>query len=250
MCDCRKMKHTVCRTSKSHIDCKSVQNRIFRHNISRSDIVSHKLHNLHSRMFCKLKSRRIYRGNRSVSTKSHSQCFCQTIHAIGCIHSGTRTARRTCFIFKFINFFIVHFACRIRSDRFKHAWQTCLLPFYMSCKHRSSAHKDRRYIDTRSSHKKSRHIFITVRNHNKTVKLMCHCKRLCWICDKISRNKRIFHADMSHRNTVANSNSRNHNRCSSCHCNSHFYRFCNFIKIHMPGNNLIIRAYNSDQRSV
>ena len=121
MCDCRKMKHTVCRTSKSHIDCKSVQNRIFRHNISRSDIVSHKLHNLHSRMFCKLKSRRIYRGNRSVSTKSHSQCFCQTIHAIGCIHSGTRTARRTCFIFKFINFFIVHFACRIRSDRFKHA---------------------------------------------------------------------------------------------------------------------------------
>lgn len=35
--------------------------------------------------------------------------------------TGTRTARRTCFIFKFINFFIVHFACRIRSDRFKHA---------------------------------------------------------------------------------------------------------------------------------
>ena len=179
MCDCRKMKHTVCRTSKSHIDCKSVQNRIFRHNISRSDIVSHKLHNLHSRMFCKLKSRRIYRGNRSVSTKSHTKNLCQAVHAVCSVHTRTGSAGRTGLIFIFFYIFFGHLSCCVGANCLEHTGKTRLTSLYMSCKHWAATDKDCRDIDTRSSHKKSRHIFITVRNHNKTVKLMCHCKRLC-----------------------------------------------------------------------
>ena len=95
-----------------------------------------------------------------------------------------------------------------------------------------------------------RYILVTVWDHYKSVKLMCHSKSFCRICDQISCYERIFHTDMSHSNTITDSNSRNHDWCSSGHCHAKFNCFCDLIQIHVPRYNLIIRTYNTDQWTI
>ena len=80
VCNSRKMKHTVCGASKSHIGSKSVPECLFRHDIKRTDILSVKLHNLHTSHFCKLDSFGIYGGNSSVAFKSHAENFGKAVH--------------------------------------------------------------------------------------------------------------------------------------------------------------------------
>ena len=87
MSDCRKMKHTVRRTSQCHIYCQCIQNCIFCHDISRTDILSHQFHHLHTCMLCKLNPCGIYCRNRTISFQSHTKCLSQAVHAVGCIHT-------------------------------------------------------------------------------------------------------------------------------------------------------------------
>ena len=191
-------------------------------------------------MFCKADSLRIYGRDCSVTAESHSKHFCQTIHAVRCIHSGTGSTCRTYFIFKFTQIFICHCSCCIGSNRLKHAGQTSLLSFYMTCKHRTATYKYCRHINSCRCHQKSRYILIAVRHHNQCIKLMCHCHCFRRICDQISCYKGIFHSDMSHCNSVTHSDCRKYNRCSTCHGNSLFYRINDFVQIHMSRHNLII----------
>ena len=118
-----------------------------------------------------------------------------------------------------------------------------------ACHHRAAAYKDRRHIDSCRCHQKSRHVFVTVRNHNKGVELMGQSHCFCGICNKISCHKRIFHSHMSHCNSVADCDRREYNRSSACHGNSLLNGCHDFIQIHMSGYNFIIRADNSHQRS-
>ena len=240
MCDCREMQHTVRGTSKSHIHGQCIKYRILCHNIAGSDILSYKLHHLHTCMLRQLQSRRIYGRDRPVAAKSHSERFCQAVHAVCSIHTGTGATGWTCLILIFTQFFIRDSSGRMCPYRLEHTGKAGLFTFYVSCKHRTSAHKDRGDIHTCCRHQKSGHILITVRDHNKSVKLMCHSKCFCRICDKISCYKRIFHSDVSHRNTVAYCNRRNYDRSTACHSDSHLDRLCNLVKIHMSRYDLII----------
>ena len=120
----------------------------------------------------------------------------------------------------------------------------------MSCKHRAAAYKYGRYIDSGCCHQKSWYILITVRHHNQCIELVSHCHSLCRICDQITGHQRIFHTGMSHSDTITYGDSREHDRCSSCHCNSHLYCLHDLVQVHMSRYDLIVRADNSDQRSV
>ena len=71
----------------------------------------------------------------------------------------------------------------------------------------------------------------------EAVKLMSHSKSFCRICDQVSCYKRIFHTDMSHSNTITDSNCRNHDWCSSGHCHAKFNGFCDLIQIHVSRYN-------------
>ena len=199
-------------------------------------------------MFRKADSLGIYCRNRSVSFQSHTKHFCQTVHAIGGIHAGTGPARRTDFILIFCHFLFCHRPCCVGSHRLKHTRETFFASFNFTCKHWTSAYKHSRNIDSCCRHQKSRYIFVTVWNHNQSIKLMCKGHSLCRIRNEISRHKRIFHPRMSHSNSITYRNGREHNRCSSCHCHTHFYRIGNLIKIHMSRYNFIIRADDAHQR--
>ena len=77
---------------------------------------------------------------------------------------------------------------------------------------------------------------------------MCQCHTFCGICDQISCNERIFHTDMSHCDTVTDCDRRKYDRNTACFRYAKFYGVYDLIQIHMPRNDLIVRAYNTDHR--
>ena len=239
------MKHTVGRTSKCHIYCQCVQNGFFCHDVARTDISAIHFHNLHTRMFCKTNTLGIYSRNGSISTKSHTKNLCQTVHRVCSIHTGTGSTCRTCFVLKFCKFVFCDLTCCIRSDSFEHTGKACLMSVYMARHHRTAAYENGGNVQSGSSHQKSRYIFVTVRDHNKGIKLMSHCHCLCRISDQISCYQRIFHSDMSHCNTVTDSDCREYNWCTASHCNALFHSCNNLVKIHMTRYDLIIGTYNT-----
>ena len=52
MGNCRQMQHTVGRTSKCHINRQGIHDRVFCHDVPRTDILSVHLHYLHTCVFC------------------------------------------------------------------------------------------------------------------------------------------------------------------------------------------------------
>ena len=106
MRNCRKMQHTVGRASKCHIYRQRIQDCIFCHDISRTDIFLQQFHYLHTCFFRKADSLRIYCWNGPITTESHTKGLCQAVHTICCIHTGTGTTGRADIIFKFTQSFI------------------------------------------------------------------------------------------------------------------------------------------------
>ena len=247
---CRKMKHCVCWTSESHIYCFRIMKSLGCHNVSGSYIFLDKFHYFHSRFFCKTYSCGVNRRYCSVSSQTHAYSFRKTVHRVGSIHSRAWSAwRRWIFLIVFKSC-RVDFPCFICAYSLKHMRKACSASVCKStCKHRSARTENRRNIYPCRSHKKPGNIFITVRYHNKSVKLMSHYHCFCWIRNQISCYKRILHSHMTHSYTVAYRYCWKFYRSSSCKAYSGFYRLGNFVEIHMSGNNLVLRRYNADKRS-
>ena len=142
-----------------------------------------------------------------------------------------------------------HSACCYTAYRFKHGGKAFLFTIHTAGQHRTAGNKYCRNVQSGSSHQKSRYILITVGNHNKTVKTMGNSHTFCGICDQISCYKRVFHSNVSHGNTIAYSNCREHNRRTAGHSYTKLYSLCDFIQIHMSGNNFIVGTNNTDQRA-
>ena len=64
------------------------------------------------------------------------------------------------------------------------------------------------------------------------------------ICNQVAGHKGVFHAGMPHGNPVADCNGREHHRDAPCFCYPKLHGIYNFVKVHMPGDNLIVGAYN------
>ena len=240
MSDRRKMKHTVGRTSKCHIYRQGIQDCFLCHDVSRTDVSAVHFHNLHTCMFCKTDTFGIYCRNGSVSTKSHTKNLSQTVHGVCSVHTGTGSTCRTCFVLEFCQFVFCDLACCIRSNSFEHTGKACLVSVDMTCHHRTAAYEYSRNVDPGCCHQKSRYVFVTVRNHNKGIKLMSHCHCLCRVCNQISCYQRVFHSDVSHCDTVTDSDRREYDRCTASHCNPLFYGCYDLVKVHMARYDLIV----------
>ena len=52
---------------------------------------------------------------------------------------------------------------------------------------------------------------------------------------------------MSHRDTIADSDCREHHRCSACFCYAKLNSLCDLIQVHMSRYDLVVRTYDTDQ---
>ena len=79
---------------------------------------------------------------------------------------------------------------------------------------------------------------------------MRHSHGFNTVGDKLTAGKRIFHADMSHGDSVADADSRNEDRCAACHADACFDGLGNFIQVKMSRHDFAVCRNNADERSV
>ena len=132
MCDCRQVKHSIGRAAQSHIYSQSILKCFRCQDISWTDIFLIELHNLHTCMLCKLDTVRIYSRNRTIALKSHTDCLCQAVHTVGCVHAGAGTTGWTCMAYIIIHLFLCHSSCSVRAYCLKHRGKTCSLTIDVS----------------------------------------------------------------------------------------------------------------------
>ena len=176
MGDCRDMKHGVCRASQSHIHGQRIDKSLFCHNIPGTDILLQHVHDSHAGMLGKFDSLGINGRNGAVSFQSHAQDLCQAVHTVRCVHAGAGAAGRAHMLLIVADVTLRHCPGRIGADSLEHGGKASLSSVDMSGQHRTAADKNRRDIHSRRSHQKPRNILVTVRDHDKGVKLVRDCQ--------------------------------------------------------------------------
>ena len=198
-------------------------------------------------MLCQTDSFGVNRRDGAVSSKAHAQRLCQAVHGIGRIHAGAGAAGRAGLFFKFLQFLHGHGSCSNASHRFKHGGKACFMSAHMSRQHGAAGNKNSGDIDSCGSHQKAGNVLVAVGDHYQAVKTMGHGHTFRAVTDQISCYQGIFHADVSHGDAVAYGDGGEYNGGAAGHGNAHFYRFHNFIQVHMPRNDFIIGADNTDE---
>ena len=150
--DSRKVKHCICWTTESHINCKSIHKCLFCHNVERTDILFEKFHYLHTCVFSKFDSLWINGRNCTVTLQAHTDSLCKAVHTVCRVHTRTRTAWRASLVLKLAKFLCRNFVCRVSAYSLKHTWKACLFTLYMTCEHWTAAYKNGRNINSCGSH--------------------------------------------------------------------------------------------------
>ena len=245
-----KVKHTVGGTAQRHIRGDGVLDRRRRHDIAGSDVLFHKLHDLHTRVLSQLDSRRIDCGNGAVAAKTHTENLGQAVHGICGVHTRAGAAGGASLVFKFAKLILANGARLVGAHRLEHSGKASLLAVNSARKHGAAADEHGGYIQSCRRHKKPGHVFITVGDHDKAVKAVRHDHSLGGVGDQIARDQGIFHTDVTHGNAVAYRDRGEHNGRSARHGNAQLDRLRDLVQIHMTGNDLVIGADNTDKRSV
>ena len=151
-------------------------------------------------------------------------------------------------MFSYVQAVLIKIACRICPHRLKHTGEAGLMSVNVSCHHGPAADKHGGHIDPGCRHQKSRHIFVTGRHHDQSIKLMRQRHSFRRICDQISGDQGVFHSHMPHGNAVAHGNRREHNRSSPRHGYALLHGCHNLVQVHMTRYDFVIRACNTNQR--
>ncbi|MNE38791.1 hypothetical protein D3C80_1327030 [compost metagenome] len=116
--------------------------------------------------------------------------------------------------------------------------------------HRSSAHKHSRNVNAKRAHDHARCNFVAVRNTYHSVKPVSINNCLNGVCNDLTARKRVAHTDMSHRNTVIDTDCIKFERYAACFANRFFNKLSEFLQVDVARDNVNIRVANRDKRLV
>ena len=247
--NCRQVQHAVGGTAQCHICGQCVFKSVCGHDVAGTDILPVHVHNCHTSLFCQLDTFRIYCRNGAVASEPHAQHFSQAVHRVCGVHAGAGTAGGAGVVLEFFHVLQSELAGSVRADSFKHAGQTGFLALDVTGKHRTAADKDSRHVHSCGSHQQTGDILVTVRDHDQCIKVMCQSHALGGVGDQVTGHQRIFHALVSHGDTVTDCNCRKYYRCTASHGNAQLDSFHDFVDVHVSRYDLIIRRNNADQRT-
>ena len=244
-----KMQHGVGGASESHVHGEGVHEGVLCHDVSGTDIFFNELHDLHAGVLGQADTGGVDRGDRSVALQAHADGLGQTVHGVGCVHTGAGAAGGAHLLFILAELLFCHCSGSYRTDCLEDGGQAALSAVDPAGQHGTAGYKDGGNIDPGSCHQKSGDVLVTVGNHDEAVKTVGFSHALRGIRDQITGDEGIFHADMSHGDTVADSNRGEHDGHSACHCDTHLDRLGNFVQVHVSGDDLIIGTYDTDHRA-
>jgi len=250
VCDGKQMQYAVGTAAERHIARKGIADRSFIDDIAGGDVLFHQRHDRHARMFCKQRALVTDGRNGAVARQCNSDRFAKAVHAVCRIHSRTAATSWAASLLAFRQFVFVDDSCLVGAHRFKHFRKTDILAVIPPCKHRAAAADDSRNIQANRGHHHAGNNFIAVRDQNEAVQLMRHCHGFHTVRNQLTAGQRIFHSNVSHRNSVADADGRNQDRRTTRHPDSSLDGIRNFIEVKVTRNNLAVSADNADQRPV
>ena len=136
--DSGEVEHTVGGAAQSHINGKCIVECLFGHDIKGSDILSVKLHYLHTCVLCKAQSFRINSRDSTVALETHAQNFGKAVHGICGVHTRAASAGGTSFVLELFKLFLVYSACGVCAYSLEHTGKGSLAALNMACKHRTA----------------------------------------------------------------------------------------------------------------
>ena len=181
--NCRQVQHAVGGTAQCHISGQCVFKSVCGHDVAGTDILPVHIHNCHTSLFCQLDTFRIYCRNGAVASEPHAQHFSQAVHRVCGVHAGAGTAGGAGVVLEFFHVLQREFAGSIGTDCLEHAGQTGLFALDVAGQHGAAADKYSGDIHSCCSHQQTRHVLVTVRNHNQRIKVVCQRHAFCGICD-------------------------------------------------------------------
>ena len=84
----------------------------------------------------------------------------------------------------------------------------------------------------------------------QTIELMRLCERLNAVRDQLAARQRILHADVAHRDAVADADGRDEDGGAPCHLDACLDGVGDLIQIHVAGDNLTVGTHHTDEGAV
>ena len=246
----RKVEHRVGGAAKRHVQHQGIFECLAGHDVAGKDIVADKIHDAHTGLLREADTLGHDCRNRTVSRKRNTEHFRHTVHRIRGEHTGTRTAGRTGFIHKTAEFFRGHLPRVERTDRLKDGRDRNLMPLEVAAEHRAAGNNNRRNVDAGRCHHETRNILIAGRHHHETVKRMGDGHGFRRVRNQLAGNERVLHTLVAHRETVAYSDGREDERHTARKGNALLHGIHNIVQVHVPRNDIVLRADDADQRTI
>ena len=132
---------------------------------------------------------------------------------------------------------------------FEYVRQTNFFAIMYASKHSATRYKYGRNIKTSCCNQHTWYNFIAVWNKYHRIEWSCHSSSFNRISNNITCYQRIFHTDMIHCKTIANTNCVKFDWYTTCVANTIFYGLYNIFQAHMTRNNFIEGISNTNDWS-
>ena len=115
-------------------------------------------------------------------------------------------------------------------------------------RHRTARSENNGNVHAKSANEHSRNDLVAVGNADHRIKAMGASNRFHRISDKLARRKRILHAGVAHRNTVAYGDSVELHGNAAGFLNAPLQKFTHLVEMAVPGNKALVAVANADKR--
>ena len=129
------------------------------HDVPGADVFCHQLHDLHTGMLGQAQPGRPHGRDGAVAPQAHTDGLGETVHGVGCKHARTRTASGAGPTLDFLDICIAATAVCTHDHGVDQIYS---LAVEITGFHRASGYKNRRNIQTHSSHQHARSDFVTI----------------------------------------------------------------------------------------
>ena len=249
VCNSQQVEYAVGGAAQRHVACQSIADGLFVDDVTGLDILFYQVHDGHASMLCQLDSAAVYSRNGTVARQADTDGFTQTVHAVGSVHAGAGTAARADIQFVVFQARIVDNACLVSTDGFKHFGKRSFHASNQTAHHWAAGNNYSRNVHADSCHNHSRYDLVAVWYQNQTVKLMSHGHGFHTVCNQFTGGQGVLHTHVPHGDTITDTDSRNHNRCTAGHPYTRLYSFRHLIQVHMARHDFTVSRNHADQRT-
>ena len=246
--DREQMQDRVGRAADRHLAGQCVAECSRGQNIARLDVLLDQLHDLHAGVLRQMNACGGNGRGRAVARQRHADRLRQAVHRVCGVHACARAAARAGIALSFVERRLVHHAGLVCADRLEGLGQRNLLAAEMACEHRAAGNQNGRDVQAGRRHQHARNDLVAVRDEHQAIELMRLCERLNAVRDQLAARQRILHADVAHRDAVADADRRNEHRRAACHANAGLDGVRDLVEVDVTRDDLGICGNDADDR--